>query len=146
VTFVGREGDKSSIEKDRRNDRHVRQVGTASAVGIIGDVDVSLLEVFGAELVQHTARPEVERAQEEGDSVALGNEVSLRIGEAHRIVEDLVDDGAHAGSLHRDEHLIADGHKAFLDDLQGEGIDCLLCLSHLRISPGYACFSMCRKP
>src|SRR5205823_715129 len=66
-----------------------------------------------------------QRPDEHGDAVALGDQLTLGIGETRPEIEHLVDDRALRRPLERDEHLVADREQRVLDDLDGEDVDAL---------------------
>src|SRR3990172_2501727 len=98
----------------------------ATAVGIVGGIDVAGAHALGAKLAQDFLRRETQAADEARHALGFGDEFALGRDQSAGHVQDLVDDGALCSSAEEDEHLLGRGTQHFADDFDREGIGCRL--------------------
>ena len=106
-------------EKHRRDERDVRQV-RAALERIVQHDDVTRLHRAGVDRGSHRQR---HRAQMHGHVIALRDRVAMAVVDRARVVETLLDVRREAGLPERDAHLISDGEKEVLEDLELDGMD-----------------------
>ena len=123
VRLVGGKGNQLPIVEDRHDQRNVRKMSSAAGIRIVRNEDIAWFQVLRAEFVEHGMDREGQRSEETGHAVALRQQLAPFVGDAAAIVEHLVDDGALAGALERDEHLVADDVESVLDDLDRERVE-----------------------
>ena len=108
------------LVEDRRDDRHVRQVG-AAVVGRVHHVDVARLE-RAAVRREHRANRLAHGAQVDRDVRRVGDQVALGIEHGAGEIQPLLDVHRVGGVLERDPHLLGDRHEEVVEHLQHHGV------------------------
>ena len=68
-------------------------MGAAAHVGVVDEVDVARLHLVLAEFLDDLLDHRGDQPDEGAGAVALGEQAAVRVGDAARVVERLVDDG-----------------------------------------------------
>jgi hypothetical protein len=94
----------------------------AGPVTIGAEDDVAVLELVLAHVLDDAPDAERQRAAEEGEGLAFGQELGLLVVEPHAEIDHLVDDRIEGGAQQDASHLIGRGDVVIPDHLDGDRI------------------------
>ena len=88
---VGDEEDQLALVKDRRNQRHVRQMRSAADEGVVGGEHVARIDVGNVVALQHDLDETQHRGEMKGKAHALHHDAPARVEHRSAVVPPLLD-------------------------------------------------------
>jgi hypothetical protein len=115
------EGDHFVAGEDGHDERNVSRM-RSSAIRAIGHEDITGAHSCDGVPGENRLHLRSERAGKEAETVVLGDDPRLSVGDATGEVEHFVHDGTHARPGQDDTHLAGDGEQLVANDLACKGI------------------------
>ena len=108
VARVDHERNEPVLIEDRLEEHNVRKVGATSAVGVVGNENVAVVDILGGKLPGQDLHRPRQGAEMQRDVLGQGEQLALRTENRHRQVLPLLDIGAVPRLGQNDAHLLGD--------------------------------------
>ena len=126
VREVGDEAEQLSLDEHRHRVVDVGQMGAARGVRVVGDEEVSVVDV-ARELLQQAGDESAHRRDVDGQRLGrLRDEPAVPVHDGGGVVAALLDVGGVRRLHQRDEGLVGDRAQRVGDDLEGDRIDAVV--------------------